>query len=111
MTLTQSFHSNFSLFFACCGLIWPDLFIYSTSSGFLISFAQVIDVNYYPVEEARNSNMRHRPIGIGVQGFADAALLLRLPFESEGARELNRDIFETLYYGAVEASRRSEMKQ
>jgi ribonucleoside-diphosphate reductase alpha subunit len=65
---------------------------------------KVIDVNYYPVEEARNSNMRHRPIGIGVQGFADAALLLRLPFESEGARELNRDIFETLYYGAVEAS-------
>merc|ERR1719311_1044479 len=65
---------------------------------------KVIDVNYYPVEEARNSNMRHRPIGIGVQGFADAALLLRLPFESEGARELNKDIFETLYYGAVEAS-------
>merc|ERR1719169_19718 len=65
---------------------------------------KVIDRNLYPLEEARNSNMRHRPIGIGVQGFADAALLLRLPFESEGARELNRDIFETLYYGAVEAS-------
>merc|ERR1719311_723935 len=65
---------------------------------------KVIDRNLYPLEEARNSNMRHRPIGIGVQGFADAALKLRLPFESAEARELNRDIFETLYYGAVEAS-------
>jgi ribonucleoside-diphosphate reductase alpha subunit len=65
---------------------------------------RVIDRNLYPLEEARNSNMRHRPIGIGVQGFADTALKLRLPFESAEARALNRDIFETLYYGAVEAS-------
>merc|ERR1711871_718364 len=65
---------------------------------------KVIDRNYYPLEQARNSNFRHRPIGIGVQGFADAAMMLRLPYESEGARKLNKDIFETIYYGAVEAS-------
>jgi ribonucleoside-diphosphate reductase alpha subunit len=65
---------------------------------------KVIDRNLYPMEEARNSNMRHRPIGIGIQGFADAALKLRMPFESAEARKLNTDIFETLYYGAVEAS-------
>jgi ribonucleoside-diphosphate reductase alpha subunit len=65
---------------------------------------KVIDRNHYPVEQARNSNMRHRPIGIGVQGFADAAMMLRLPYESEGARKLNKDIFETIYHGAVEAS-------
>jgi ribonucleoside-diphosphate reductase alpha subunit len=65
---------------------------------------KVIDRNLYPLEEARNSNMRHRPIGIGIQGFADAALKLRLPFESPEARQLNKDIFETLYYGSVEAS-------
>ncbi len=65
---------------------------------------KVIDVNYYPVEEARNSNMRHRPIGIGVQGLADAFLVLRMPFDSDEARMLNEDIFETIYYGAMEAS-------
>jgi ribonucleoside-diphosphate reductase alpha chain len=64
----------------------------------------VIDVNYYPVEEARNSNLRHRPIGIGVQGLADAFILLRMPFDSDEARRLNEDIFETIYYGAMEAS-------
>lgn len=65
---------------------------------------KVIDVNYYPVEEARYSNMRHRPIGIGVQGLADAFILLRMPFDSEEAKRLNEDIFETIYYGAMEAS-------
>ena len=65
---------------------------------------KVIDVNYYPVEEARTSNMRHRPIGIGVQGLADAFILLRMPFESEEARGLNKDIFETIYFAAMEAS-------
>ena len=65
---------------------------------------KVIDLNYYPVQEARNSNMRHRPIGIGVQGLADAFLLMGYPFESEEARALNKAIFETLYYGAVEQS-------
>ena len=64
----------------------------------------VIDGNYYPIPEARNSNMRHRPIGIGVQGLADCFIRMRLPFESSEARKLNQDIFEAIYYGAVEAS-------
>ncbi len=65
---------------------------------------KIIDINYYPIEEARRSNMRHRPIGIGVQGLADTFSVLRMPFESDEARGLNRDIFETIYYGAVTAS-------
>jgi len=65
---------------------------------------KVIDVNYYPVAEARNSNMKHRPIGLGVQGLADAFILLRMPFDSDEARRLNEDIFETIYFGAMEAS-------
>jgi ribonucleoside-diphosphate reductase alpha chain len=65
---------------------------------------KVIDVNYYPVIEARNSNMRHRPIGLGVQGLADAFILMRMPFDSEESRRLNEDIFETIYFGAMEAS-------
>lgn len=65
---------------------------------------RVIDINYYPVPEARNSNMRHRPIGLGVQGLADVFIMLRMPFESEEARRLNEDIFETIYFGAMEAS-------
>ncbi len=65
---------------------------------------KVIDINYYPVEEARNSNMRHRPIGIGVQGLADAFIMLRMPFDSEEARGLNKDIHETIYFAAMESS-------
>ncbi len=65
----------------------------------------VIDQNYYPIPEARNSNMRHRPIGIGVQGLADAFILMRFPFESEEARALNKEIFETIYYAALTASK------
>merc|ERR1712217_687148 len=65
---------------------------------------KVIDRNYYPVEEARRSNLRHRPIGLGVQGLADAFMILRLPFESEAAKKLNEDIFETVYFAACEAS-------
>ena len=64
----------------------------------------VIDRNYYPVQEARNSNMRHRPIGLGVQGLADAFILLRLPFTSPEAKQLNKDIFETLYFASLKAS-------
>jgi len=64
----------------------------------------VIDVNYYPVEEARRSNMRHRPIGIGVQGLADVFILMRHPFESPEARKLNCEIFETLYFASMSAS-------
>ncbi|MEM6359599.1 MAG: ribonucleoside-diphosphate reductase subunit alpha [Bacteroidota bacterium] len=65
---------------------------------------KVIDINYYPVEEARNSNLKHRPIGIGVQGLADAFIQLKMPFESDEARGLNKDIHETIYFGAMEAS-------
>ncbi len=65
---------------------------------------KVIDRNYYPIEEARNSNMRHRPIGLGVQGLADAFILMRMPFESDEARTLNRDIFETIYFAALTES-------
>ncbi|XP_033351318.1 ribonucleoside-diphosphate reductase large subunit [Bombus vosnesenskii] len=65
---------------------------------------KIIDVNYYPVHEAKTSNFKHRPIGIGIQGLADAFLLMRYPFESEEAQKLNIQIFETLYYGALEAS-------
>ncbi|MFM8916896.1 MAG: ribonucleoside-diphosphate reductase subunit alpha, partial [Bacteroidota bacterium] len=66
---------------------------------------KIIDVNYYPVPEAQRSNMRHRPIGIGVQGLADAFILLRMPFESEEARKLNSEIFETIYYASMTASK------
>lgn len=66
---------------------------------------RIIDRNYYPVPEARNSNMRHRPIGLGVQGLADTFIKLRLAFTSEEAKALNKDIFETIYYAAVTASK------
>jgi ribonucleoside-diphosphate reductase alpha chain len=65
---------------------------------------KVIDRNYYPVVEAQNSNMRHRPVGLGVQGLADAFIMLRLPFTSDEAKKLNQEIFETLYFAAVTAS-------
>ena len=65
---------------------------------------RVIDRNYYPVKEAENSNMRHRPIGLGVQGLADTFIKLRMPFTGDEAKTLNQDIFETLYYAAVTAS-------
>lgn len=65
---------------------------------------RVIDRNFYPVAEAKNSNMRHRPIGIGIQGLADAFILMRYPFESDEAQLLNKQVFETIYYGALEAS-------
>lgn len=65
---------------------------------------RVIDANYYPVPEARRSNMRHRPIGLGVQGLADTFMVLRMPFDSPEARLLNQHIFETIYHAAVEAS-------
>lgn len=65
---------------------------------------KVIDRNYYPVKEAENSNMRHRPVGLGVQGLADAFILLRMPFTSDEAKKLNQEIFETIYFAAVTAS-------
>lgn len=66
---------------------------------------KVIDINYYPVPEAKKSNLRHRPIGLGVQGLADAFILLRHPFDSEEARILNKNIFETIYFAALTASK------
>ncbi len=65
---------------------------------------KVIDVNYYPVPEARNSNMKHRPIGIGVQGLADTFALMRYPFDSPEAKKLNQEIFETIYFASMETS-------
>lgn len=66
---------------------------------------KIIDNNYYPIEEARTSNMKHRPIGLGVQGLADVFILLRLPFESDLAKMLNKNIFETIYFAAMTASK------
>ena len=66
---------------------------------------KIIDRNYYPVAEAKNSNFRHRPIGLGVQGLADAFILMRYPFDSPEAKQLNKDIFETIYYAALTASK------
>jgi len=65
---------------------------------------KVIDINYYPVVEAKNSNLRHRPIGIGVQGLADAFIQMRFPFDSEEAKQLNKDIFETIYFASLTES-------
>lgn len=78
--------------------------LYEVTKSATKNLNKIIDKNYYPVEEARRSNMRHRPIGLGVQGLADTFILLRMPFESDEARQLNKDIFETIYYGAMEAS-------
>ncbi|RDV13096.1 ribonucleoside-diphosphate reductase subunit alpha [Pontibacter diazotrophicus] len=72
---------------------------------------KVIDINYYPVPEARNSNLRHRPIGLGVQGMADTFINLRMPFESDEAKGLNKDIFETIYFAAMTASKDLAKKQ
>ena len=65
---------------------------------------KIIDINYYPVETARRSNMRHRPIGIGVQGLADTFLLLGMAFDSDEATQLNKEIFECIYFSALETS-------
>jgi ribonucleoside-diphosphate reductase alpha chain len=70
-----------------------------------VNLNKIIDGNYYPVPETRNSNMRHRPIGIGVQGLADAFILMRFPFESDEAKKLNREVFETIYYASCTASK------
>lgn len=78
--------------------------LYDVTYVATMNLNKVIDVNYYPVPEAKNSNMRHRPIGLGVQGLADAFILMRMPFESPEARKLNKDIFETIYFAAMTAS-------
>lgn len=78
--------------------------LYNVTKRVTRNLNKVIDRNYYPVKEAENSNMRHRPVGLGVQGLADAFIMLRLPFTSDEAKTLNQEIFETLYFAAVTAS-------
>ncbi|TPG38860.1 ribonucleoside-diphosphate reductase subunit alpha [Flavobacterium pectinovorum] len=78
--------------------------LYNVTKRVTRNLNKVIDRNYYPVKEAENSNMRHRPVGLGVQGLADAFILLRMPFTSDEAKVLNQEIFETLYFAAVTAS-------
>jgi ribonucleoside-diphosphate reductase alpha chain len=102
---------------AVCNLASVALPKYVTEDGFdhdklfevayqvTVNLNRIIDENYYPIEEARNSNLRHRPIGIGVQGLADAFILMRMPFDSEEAKKLNKEIFETIYYAAMTASK------
>jgi ribonucleoside-diphosphate reductase alpha chain len=79
--------------------------LYEVSYQVTKNLNKIIDNNYYPIPEARKSNLRHRPIGLGVQGLADAFMLLRLPFESAEARMLNKNIFETIYFAAMTASK------
>ncbi len=78
--------------------------LYTVTKRVTRNLNKVIDRNYYPVKEAENSNMRHRPVGLGVQGLADAFIMLRMPFTSDEAKKLNQEIFETLYFAAVTAS-------
>ena len=78
--------------------------LHTIVSVMTVNLNKVIDVNFYPLEEARNSNLRHRPIGIGVQGLADAFILMRYPFDSPEADKLNTLIFETMYHSACAAS-------
>ncbi|WP_143305313.1 ribonucleoside-diphosphate reductase subunit alpha [Chitinophaga vietnamensis] len=78
--------------------------LYDVTYQAAINLNRIIDQNYYPVEEARRSNLRHRPIGLGVQGLADTFILMRYPFESDEAKTLNKEIFETIYFAALSAS-------
>ena len=80
-------------------------FLYDVIYQATVNLNQVIDVNYYPTPETKNSNLKHRPIGLGVQGLADTFVMMGLPFESEEARKLNKDIFETIYFAALTASK------
>ena len=80
-------------------------FLYDVVYQATINLNQVIDVNYYPTPETKNSNNKHRPIGLGVQGLADTFVMMGLPFESEEAKKLNKDIFETIYFAALTASK------
>jgi ribonucleoside-diphosphate reductase alpha chain len=79
--------------------------LYEVTYQVTLNLNKIIDNNYYPVEEAHYSNLRHRPIGLGVQGLADAFILLRLPFESDEAKQLNKEIFGTIYFAAMTASK------
>ena len=81
--------------------------LYDVTKRVTLNLNKVIDRNYYPVIEAENSNKRHRPVGLGVQGLADAFIMLRMPFTSDDAKKLNQEIFETLYFAAVTSSMES----
>jgi ribonucleoside-diphosphate reductase alpha chain len=85
--------------------------LYEVTYQVTINLNKIIDNNYYPVIEASNSNMRHRPIGLGVQGLADTFIRLRLPFESDEAKQLNKEIFETIYFAAMTASKDLAIKE
>jgi len=78
--------------------------LFSVTKRVTKNLNKVIDRNYYPVKQAENSNMRHRPVGLGIQGLADTFIMLRLPFTSDEAKKLNEEIFETMYFAAVTAS-------
>jgi ribonucleoside-diphosphate reductase alpha chain len=84
--------------------------LYDVVYQMTVNLNRIIDINHYPVEEARNSNMRHRPIGLGVQGLADTFFEMRVGFESKEALKLNNDIFETIYFAAVTASKDASKK-
>ncbi len=85
--------------------------LYEVTKSATKNLNKIIDVNYYPVPEARNSNLLHRPIGLGVQGLADVFIMLRMPFESPEAQQLNKGIFETIYYASMEASMELAIKE
>ena len=85
--------------------------LYEVTYQATLNLNKVIDVNYYPVPETQRSNFRHRPIGLGVQGLADTFIALRMPFESDEASGLNEDIFETIYFAAMTASKDLAMKE
>ncbi len=85
--------------------------LYEVTKVITRNLNRVIDINYYPVPEAKHSNLRHRPIGLGIQGLADTFIILRMPFDSDEARRLNKDIFETIYFAAMEASMELAIKE
>jgi len=85
--------------------------LYEVTYQVTLNLNRIVDYNYYPVEEARYSNLRHRPIGLGVQGLADTFIQLRLPFESDEAKQLNKEIFETIYFAAMTASKDLAIKE
>ena len=85
--------------------------LYEVTYQATLNLNKIIDNNYYPVQEAEYSNLRHRPIGLGVQGLADVFILLRLPFESDLAKILNKNIFETIYFAAMTASKDLAIKE
>jgi ribonucleoside-diphosphate reductase subunit M1 len=89
---------------AAGGFVFDHQRLYEVTKVITKNLNKIIDINYYPIPEAKNSNFRHRPIGMGVQGLADAFQLMKLSFDSPEARRLNVDIFETIYYAALDAS-------